>query len=132
MTFFSPFGRIRATEAAMSFNEYKSKRSSKKLGRVAGWAAHHTHVNQVLDQMMSKGQEFKQLSRDKTRKQLIFQKEGSLTSSAEKIFFTDIQMEVFNTNSAVLDVNFLLLSISIVFDVALALVDLLHMSGNFL
>ena len=116
----------------MSFNEYTSKRFSKKFGRLAGWAAHHTHVNQVLDQMMCKGQEFKHLCIDETRKQSIFQKEGSLTSSAEKIFFTDIQMEVFNTNSAVLDVNFLLLSISIVFDVALALVNLLHLSGTFL
>lgn len=48
--------------------------------------------------------------------------EGSLTSSAEEVFFADIQMEVFNTESAVLDVNLLLFSISVIFYVALALI----------
>jgi hypothetical protein len=47
---------------------------------------------------------------------------GSLTSSAEKILLADIQMEVVNSGSAVLDMYFLLISISIVFDVTLALV----------
>lgn len=47
---------------------------------------------------------------------------GSLTSSAEEIFFTDIQMKVVNTGSAILDMYFLLISIPVVFNIPLALV----------
>jgi hypothetical protein len=52
----------------------------------------------------------------------VSQEEGSLTSSAEEVFLANIQMKVFNTKSAVLDMNFLLLPITMVFKIALALV----------
>jgi hypothetical protein len=45
-----------------------------------------------------------------------------LTSSAERVFLANIQMKVFNTDSAVLDVDLLLLAITMVFELALALV----------
>jgi len=38
--------------------------------------------------------------------------EGSLTSSAKQVFFTHIQVKVLNTESAVLDLDFLLLSLA--------------------
>lgn len=47
--------------------------------------------------------------------------EGSLTRSAKEVFFTNIHMEVVNTKFAVLDVDFLLLSIAYIVGCALAL-----------
>lgn len=47
--------------------------------------------------------------------------EGSLTSLAKQVFFADIQMDVFNTDSAVLDMGLLLLPISKIVDRTLAL-----------
>ena len=47
---------------------------------------------------------------------------GSLTSTAKKVLFTDIQVQVFNTNSAILEVDFLQLIISRVAERIFALV----------
>ena len=47
--------------------------------------------------------------------------EGSLTRSAKEVFFTKLQMEVVNTKFAVLDVDFLLLSIAYIVGCALPL-----------
>lgn len=48
--------------------------------------------------------------------------EGSLTSFANKVFFADIQMEVFDTESAILDMKFLLVSFTMIFNITFALV----------
>lgn len=50
------------------------------------------------------------------------QGEGSLTSSAKKVFLADIHMKVVDTKLAVLDVNFLLRSAAHVIAISLALV----------
>ena len=47
--------------------------------------------------------------------------EGSLTSSAKEVFLANIFVKGFNTNSAILDMDFLLLPISEIVDRALAL-----------
>jgi len=52
---------------------------------------------------------------------LISASEGSLTSSAKQVFFAHIQMKVFNTKSAILGLDFLLLSLADVVGRALAL-----------
>lgn len=49
-------------------------------------------------------------------------KEGSLTTSAEQVFIANVQMKVVDTDSALLDMGLLLLSISIVLNIPLALV----------
>lgn len=46
---------------------------------------------------------------------------GSLTSFAKQVFLADVQVEVFNTEFAVLDVGFLLHSVAVVVDGALSL-----------
>ena len=51
--------------------------------------------------------------------------EGSLTSSAEKIFAANINVKVINTESAILDMDFLLVSITMVFGITLALVRII-------
>jgi hypothetical protein len=53
---------------------------------------------------------------------MLRQVEGSLTSSAKKVFLADIQMKVVDTKIAVLDVNFLLRSAAHVIGLSLALV----------
>jgi hypothetical protein len=47
--------------------------------------------------------------------------EGSLTSFAKQVFIANIQMKVLNTESAILDVDFLLLALPYVIERALAL-----------
>ena len=57
---------------------------------------------------------------------------GSLTSSAEKIFFADIQVEVIDTGSAILDMYLLLISISIILKITFALVRCFIMKSRFI
>lgn len=61
----------------------------------------------------------------------VSEREGSLTSSAEEVFFTNVQVEVFNTQPAVLDMNFLLFSISVIFYFPFALVGVFSMRCAF-
>ena len=57
--------------------------------------------------------------------------EGSLTSSAEKIFAAHINVKVFNTESAILDMHLLLIPISMIFDITLALVRGIFQKSRF-
>lgn len=42
----------------------------------------------------------------------MYETKGSLTSTAKEVLFTNIQVQVLNTNSAILEVDFLVLMIS--------------------